>query len=82
MNEGTGKWVASEVTRAREHWRRHYRGDAQVVDDNALTDDQIANANLILWGDPTSNRVLARILPKLPIQWSNEALAMNGNTYA
>jgi pimeloyl-ACP methyl ester carboxylesterase len=82
MNEGTGKWVASEVTRAREHWRRHYRGDAQVVDDNALTDDQIANANLILWGDPTSNRVLARILPKLPIQWSNETLAMNGKTYA
>jgi hypothetical protein len=52
------------------------------VEDTALTDDQIANANLILWGDPTSNRVLARILPKLPIQWSNETLAMNGKTYA
>jgi pimeloyl-ACP methyl ester carboxylesterase len=81
MNEGTGKWVSSEVTRAREHWRRHYRGDAPVVEDTALTDDQIAKANLILWGDPASNRVLARILPKLPIQWSNETLAMNGKTY-
>lgn len=81
MNEDTGKWVASEVARAREHWRRHYRGDAPVVEDSALTEDQIANANLVLWGDPKSNRVLARILPKLPIQWGDESLAMNGSTY-
>lgn len=82
MNEGTGRWVASEVARAREHWRRHYRGDAPVVEDSALTDDQIANGNLVLWGDPASNRVLARILPKLPIQWSTESLTMNGKSYA
>jgi len=81
MNEATGKWVTSEVTRARENWRRHYRGDAPVVEDSALTEDQIANANLVLWGDPTSNRVLARILPRLPIQWSNETLTMNGRSY-
>jgi len=81
MNDATGKWVTSEVTRARENWRRHYRGDAPVVEDSALTEDQIANANLVLWGDPTSNRVLARILPRLPIQWSNETLTMNGRSY-
>jgi hypothetical protein len=81
LNEGTGKWVNSELTRAREHWRRHYRGDAPVVEDTALTDDQIANANLILWGDPTSNRVLARILPKLPLHWTAESLEMSGRIY-
>lgn len=81
LNEGTGKWVDLELTRAREHWRRHYRGDAPVVEDTALTDDQIANANLILWGDPTSNRVLARILPKLPLHWTAESLEMNGKIY-
>jgi hypothetical protein len=81
LNEGVGKWVTSEASRAREHWRRHYRGDAPVVEDIALTDDQIANANLILWGDPASNRVLARILPKLPIQWSAESLVVNGKRY-
>lgn len=64
-----GAWAAREFDRAVEHWRRHFRGRARVVDDSALTDDQIASANLILWGDPTSNAVLGRIADKLPIRW-------------
>ena len=82
LNEAVGNWVKSESSRAREHWRRHYRGDAPVVDDSALTDEQIANSNLILWGDPTSNRTLARILPQLPIRWTADSLVVNGKTYS
>jgi pimeloyl-ACP methyl ester carboxylesterase len=82
LNEVVGKWVKSESFRAREEWRRHYRGDAPMVDDDALADDQIANANLVLWGDPASNRTLARILPQLPIRWTADTLVVNGKTYS
>jgi poly(3-hydroxybutyrate) depolymerase len=62
-------WVASEEKRAIAEWRRQFRGDAQVRDDKDITDADIASSNLILWGDPGSNRILARIADKLPMKW-------------
>ena len=38
-------------------------------DDAAVTDADIASSNLVLWGDPGSNKVLARIADKLPVKW-------------
>lgn len=69
-------WAKAELDRAIEHWRRHFRGQAQVVDDTALSEADIANANLVLWGDPSSNAVLKTIADKLPIRWDgNEIVA-------
>jgi dienelactone hydrolase len=75
QHELPGKWVDSELTRAIEHWRRHFRGEARVKDDTAITDADIAGANLVLWGDPASNAVMAKIADKLPISWSKEQIA-------
>ena len=61
MNETVGKWAKSEEERAIQQWRRQFRGDAPVKDDAAVTDADIASSNLVLWGDPQSNKVLARI---------------------
>ena len=52
------------------------RGDAQVKDDSAVTDADIAANNLVLWGDPKSNQILARIAAKLPIQWTSDAIVL------
>ena len=35
-----------------------------------MTDADIASSNLVLWGDPGSNKVLARIADKLPVKWT------------
>ena len=66
----------SELERAITEWRRVFRGDAIVKDDMAITPDDIANANLVLWGDPTSNAMLAKTLPSLPVQWTKEAVVL------
>ncbi len=78
QNAQIAKWVSAEQDRAIREWRRHFRGDAQVKDDEQITSGDIANNNLVLWGDPASNRILARILDKLPIKWpgGNRALLM------
>ena len=62
-------WADAELTRAIERWRRQFRGEARVKDDTAITDEDIASANLVLWGDPSGNAVLKRIAEKLPIRW-------------
>ena len=82
LNPTVGTWVASELTAARQLWHDIFRGDAPVIDDTALTAADIANKNLILWGDPSSNRVIAKLLPKLPLQWDSKNLVFRGQTYS
>ncbi len=74
-------WVESELTAARHLWRDVYRGEARVTADRAVTDRDIADHNLILWGDPSSNAVLARIIKQLPLQWDAKVLTFRGQSY-
>src|SRR5205085_9296094 len=66
LNEAVAGWVKAELERAVPQWRTVFRGDARVVDDSAVTAEMIPNSNLVLWGDPSSNKLLARLLPQLP----------------
>jgi Prolyl oligopeptidase family len=69
LNDKVGKWAAAEMKHATVHWRRQFRGEAPVKDDKQVTEDDMKNANLILWGDPSSNSVLKKIADKLPVRW-------------
>ena len=76
-----GTWVESELTAARQLWRDVFRGDVPVKSDQELTDADLADRNLILWGDPSSNAVLKRLLPQLPLTWDGKALTFRGTSY-
>ena len=82
LNPIVGGWVEGELTAARQLWRDVFRGDAPVKSDSAVTDADIANHNLILWGDPSSNAVLAKIVAQLPVKWDAKELVFHGQTYA
>ena len=82
LNEKVGAWVAAEQAHALDHWRRQYRGDARVKDDSAVTDEDIAAHNLVLWGDPSSNQLLAKIADKLAIKWDAAGVHVGAQTYA
>ena len=77
-------WVKAESERAIEHWRRHFRGEARVKKDVDVTDADIADSNLILWGDPESNAILKKLADRLAIRWGADAIAPadNGKTFA
>ncbi len=81
LNAVVGQWAKTELTEALFHWRRYFRGEARVMDDTAVTRSDMSNHNLVLWGDPSSNVVLARIADKLPIQWSGKEIKVGGKTY-
>ncbi|MEI8383934.1 MAG: prolyl oligopeptidase family serine peptidase [Planctomycetota bacterium] len=69
-SEAVDKWVKSEMDHAVTHWRQQMRGDAVVKSDSEITEADIAGSNLVLWGDSQSNKILAKIAEKLPIQWT------------
>jgi hypothetical protein len=81
LNEKVGAWATTEMAHAVKHWRKHFRGDAPVTDDTAVTDEQVKNANLILWGDPSSNAVLAKIADRLPVKWTPAGVTVGDQTY-
>jgi dienelactone hydrolase len=81
QHEKVGAWAMGELEHARNYWRQIFRGDAPVKDDIAITDDDIRNSNLVLWGDPSSNAVLKRVVGKLPLEWTKEKLVFGAQAY-
>ncbi len=47
-----------------------------------VSDAEIAASNLILWGDPSSNKILARIADKLPIEWTAAGIVVGKDRYS
>ena len=82
QNSKVEAWVKSEYQRAIRRWRTQMRGDARVKDDNQVSDSDIANSNLILWGDPSSNSVLAKVADKLPIRWEGDQIIVGDRKFA
>jgi predicted esterase len=82
MNTAAGNWVKSESARAIEHWRRHYRGDARQKSDKDISEADIRDHNLVLWGDPSSNQLLAKLAPSLPIRWEKDRIVVAGQSFA
>ncbi|MEZ0253903.1 MAG: hypothetical protein ACAI37_01415 [Chthoniobacter sp.] len=81
LNDKVGAWTKSELEHAISFWRKTFRGDAPAKDDSAISNDDIMHSNLVLWGDPSSNKVLAKIIAKLPVQWSATQLTFAGKNY-
>ncbi len=81
-NEKIGAWASAELAHFTNEWRRHFRGDARVKDDTAVTDADAAENNLILWGDPSANAVLAKIADRLPVSWTAKEVRVGRNTYS
>lgn len=76
MNVKVGEWAAKEMDRAVTHWRQQFRGDARVVKDGEVDDQMIADSNLVLWGDPSSNAVMQKIIAQLPLGWGKETITL------
>jgi len=82
VTPGTAQWIAGEEKTAISEWRKQFRGEAQVRDDKDITDADIAASNLILWGDPGSNRILAKIADKLPVKWNGQTFSIAKESYS
>ena len=50
--------------------------------DTDVTEADFANHNIILFGDPSSNKVLARLAGKLPIKWSDKEIALGSEKFS
>ena len=69
LTEATGKWTREQADYAVSEWVHFFRAEPRVKNDTEISADDIADNNLALFGDPSSNAVFKRIADKLPIRW-------------
>lgn len=71
------RWINFELEHMQNRWRALYRADLPTCRDVDVTDEMIESRNLIVWGTPDSNRLIARMHDQLPIQWQHDAIVLN-----
>ncbi|MFM7836146.1 MAG: hydrolase, partial [Planctomycetaceae bacterium] len=77
LNSAAGDWSERALKTFQNEFAKWFRGDVRVVSDRDLTDQMIEDHHLILFGDPGSNSVLAKVLPELhgqPVVWNSERI--------
>ena len=85
LNAAAGAWSEQALTQFQQEFAKWFRGDIRVVNDVDLTDQMVQDHHLILFGDPGSNSVLAKVLPRLhgkPVEWSAERIRVGGREWA
>jgi pimeloyl-ACP methyl ester carboxylesterase len=81
---GTGKpwnakvdaWAQENLKRFEYEWARYMRGNLPLKDDTEVTESDVHDKHLILFGDPGSNSWIAKALPKLPVTWTRDEIRL------
>lgn len=68
------RWVEFEQAHFLDRWQAVFRGQPRVKQDKDVTAEDFAQFNLVLWGDPTANSVLGKVVGRLPIEWTDEVI--------
>ena len=76
MTRLAAQWAEAQLGQALSDWELQLRGKPLVKDDINLTAADIADCNLILWGDPKSNSAIARVIDQLPLKWNETTVKL------
>lgn len=82
LNETITDWIASHHDDAIYQWQMQFRGTPRAKTDIEVDDEDIQKHNLILWGDPSSNSVLAKISDQLPIKWAADQITVGNRIFS
>jgi hypothetical protein len=58
-----------------------YRGHIRMKDDKDVTAADFARYHVVLFGDPGSNRWIAKLSGKLPLHWTREAVTLGARNF-
>ena len=79
-NDAVNQQALRTLARFDRLWAKYFRGHPFVKDDKDVTEADMARYHLVLFGDPGSNRLIAKVLPKLPVRWTRETVSMGGQS--
>ena len=75
------QWATKEFQHATTQWRRHFRGDVPLRSAESLSESDLQQSHLVLFGTPQTNPWIARVIDQLPVLWRPDRLNMLGVDY-
>ncbi len=77
--------VNQQALRTLDHfdrqWAKYFRGHPFIKNDTGVTSADIARYHLVLFGDPGSNKWIAKLGGKLPLRWTKETVTLDGQSF-
>jgi hypothetical protein len=80
-NEAVNRQSLRTLARFDRLWAKFFRGHPFAKDDRDVTLADLAKYHIVLFGDPGSNRLMARLIGKLPVKWTKETVTFAGKEY-
>lgn len=80
-NQSVVDWISAQQADAAYQWEMFFRGTPRIKSDTDVTDDDIRDHHLLLWGDPASNSIYKRIADRLPIAWDAQQVTVGEKTF-
>jgi dienelactone hydrolase len=81
-NDAVQTYADADLERFQKEWSKYFRGDLPIKKDEDVTPEDIASKNLILFGDPGSNSLIAQSLTDLPLMWTKDQIAFDGKEFS
>jgi prolyl oligopeptidase family protein len=81
-SEEVNRQALRTLARFDRMWGRFFRGHPFVKDDKDVTEADLAKYHIVLFGDPGSNRWIAKLNGKLPVKWTRETVAMGAQSFS
>ncbi|MGH7224543.1 MAG: hypothetical protein ACRELF_15060, partial [Gemmataceae bacterium] len=81
-HEATDDYAKANLERFRKEWSKYFRGELPVKDDAEVEAKDLISRHLILFGDPSSNSLIAQVLDGLPFTWTKDKITWDGKDYA
>ncbi len=82
-NDAVHQQALKTLERFDRSYARRYLAHPRIKDDKDVTEADFARFNVVLFGDPGSNRWIARVntTGKLPVRWTRETVGLGGRSF-
>ncbi|MEI7861693.1 MAG: prolyl oligopeptidase family serine peptidase [Planctomycetota bacterium] len=76
LNPAVDAFARGELAHFQARWHDLFRGALPLVPAGEVTEEMLRTKHLVLFGDPQSNPLIARVLPGLPLEWNATILTI------
>jgi pimeloyl-ACP methyl ester carboxylesterase len=80
-NQAAHQLALKRLERFDQTYARFYRAHPRVKNDTDVTEADFAKYNVVLFGDPGSNRWIGRLAARLPVQWSRDTVTVGSKSF-
>ena len=81
-NEAVNAQALRTLARFDRLWAKYFRGHPFVKDDKDVTEADFAKYHVVLFGDPGSNKWIAKMNGKLPVKWTKDTVTLGAQSYS